>query len=232
MGQIESIAFSPNGRRIITGSNGPHIAKVWDAENGRELFTLKGYNYTLATMSVAFSPNGRRIVTGNPPEAMATVWDADDGSELFTLEGHTGKVMSVAFALDGRRIVTGASDNTAKVWNAETGRELLTLRGHSATSVAFSPDGRRIVTGSWDKTAKIWDADNGRELLVLKGHGSRINAVAVAPNGRRILLEATMGRLGCGWRLHPKTWKRGGRRSRHIELSDRRLSASSHMTPP
>ena len=40
--EVTSVAFSPDGQRIVTGS-GDHTAKVWEAASGRELLTLKGH---------------------------------------------------------------------------------------------------------------------------------------------------------------------------------------------
>jgi len=184
-GAVMSVAFSPDGRRILTGS-WDRTAKLWDTENGRELLTLKGHTNTVR--AVAFAPDGRRILTGSFDKT-AKLWDAETGRELLTLKGHTEFVNSVAFAPDARSIVTGSLDETAKVWDAENGRELLSLKGHSShvISVAISPDCRRILTGSEDNTAKVWDAENGRELLTLKGHSDEVNWVAFSPDGRRIL---------------------------------------------
>lgn len=44
-GPVTSVAFSPDGTRIATGSGGQHVpfeAKVWDARTGAYLFDLKG----------------------------------------------------------------------------------------------------------------------------------------------------------------------------------------------
>jgi WD40 repeat protein/tRNA A-37 threonylcarbamoyl transferase component Bud32 len=182
---VISVAFSPDGRRIVTGSF-DHTAKVWEAASGRELLTLKGHG--CGVYSVAFSPDGQRIVTGSGDQT-AKVWEAASGRELLTLKGHSGGVFSVAFSPDGQRIVTASSDQTARVWEAASGRELLTLKGHNAwvRSVAFCPDGQRIVTGSWDQTAKVWEAASGRERLTLKGHSGLILSVAFSPDGQRIV---------------------------------------------
>jgi eukaryotic-like serine/threonine-protein kinase len=182
---VNSVAFSPDGQRIVTGSH-DQTAKVWEATSGRGLFTLKGHRAPI--WSVAFSPDGQRIVTGSQ-DVTARIWEVAGGKELLMLKGHNGQIRSVAFSPDGQRIVTGSSDHTAKVWEAASGRELLTLKGHSAPiqSVAFSPDGQRIVTGSSDRTAKVWEAASGRELLTLKGHDSRIRSVRFSPDGQRIV---------------------------------------------
>jgi WD40 repeat protein/serine/threonine protein kinase len=192
-GGINSVAFSPDGQRIVTGSF-DKTAKVWDAANGKELLTLKGH--TGSVFSVAFATDGKRIVTGSEDQT-AKVWDTTSGKELLTITGHTSPILSVGFSPNGQRIVTGSGnpwdtrsvDQTAKVWDADSGKELVTLKGHSdgINSVAFSPDGQRIVTGSRDKTAKIWDAASGKLLLTLKGHSSGINSVAFSPDGQWIV---------------------------------------------
>jgi WD40 repeat protein len=41
-GRDMSVAFSPNGQRIVTGSY-DGTAKLWDAASGKELLTLKGH---------------------------------------------------------------------------------------------------------------------------------------------------------------------------------------------
>ena len=81
---ITSVAFSPDGKRILTGS-WDRTAKVWDATSGKELRTLKGHGDKLN--AVAFSLNGQRIVTGSEDHT-ARVWDAASGKELRTLGAH------------------------------------------------------------------------------------------------------------------------------------------------
>jgi WD40 repeat protein/serine/threonine protein kinase len=185
LGDVHSVAFSPDGQRIATGSD-DRTAKVWEAASGRELLTLTGHRAWIC--SVAFSPDSQRIVTGSEDQT-AKVWDAASGRELLTLKGHTDTIRSVAFSPDGRRIATGSGDKTAKVWETASGRELLTLEGHSGIvySVAFSPDGQRIASGSRDQTAKVWEAATGKELFALRGHSDSVVSVAFSPDDRRIV---------------------------------------------
>ncbi len=184
-GAVRSVAFSPDGQRIVTGSL-DGTAKAWDAASGKELVTFKGHRAGIK--SVAFAPDGQRIATGSDDETVK-VWHSTSGKELLTIKGHHSKVNSVVFAPDGQRIASGSADQTAKVWDAASGNELLTLRGHSSwvLSVAFSPDGRRIATGSEDKTARVWEANSGVQLLVLTGHLYEVRSVAFSPDAQRIV---------------------------------------------
>jgi eukaryotic-like serine/threonine-protein kinase len=200
---LTGVAYSPDGRRIVTGSR-DKAAKVWDAETGREIFTLAGH--TDFVYRVAYSPDGRRIVTGSWDKT-AKVWDATTGRLLFTLAGHTNLISGVAYSPDGKRILTASGpalmgngfsagdspQGEAKVWDAGTGAEIFTFASDAwgLLGVAYSPDGGRIVTGSWYK-AKVWDARTGREILPL---GGKIGPVAFSPDGKRILTGGNIAKL-------------------------------------
>ena len=114
--RVWSVAWSPDGRRLATGTMGP--AKVWDAETGKELAALGSHSD-----SIAWSPDGKRLATGSP----LMVWDAETGKELLNLGGVD--VHSLAWSPDGKRLAMGSACNTTKVYDAETGKELLSLDG-------------------------------------------------------------------------------------------------------
>jgi WD40 repeat protein len=182
---VASVAWSPDGRRIVSGSWDGTV-RVWNAESGAELSVLRVHNHWV--ISVQFSPDGRRIVSGSLDKTVR-VWDTESGAELFVLPGHDGEVRSVAYSPDGCRIVSSTSGNCVCVWDAESGRELVEFRGdeRDVASVAYSPDGRKIVTGSCDRTVREWDAETGAELVVLRGHEDKVTSVAYSPDGRWIV---------------------------------------------
>ena len=57
-----SLAFSPDGKRLA-GAATDHTVKVWDAQTGQELLTLKGH--TEQVLSVAFSADGKRLASAS-----------------------------------------------------------------------------------------------------------------------------------------------------------------------
>jgi WD40 repeat protein len=86
--------------------------KVWDAQTGQKLLTLKGH--ISVVKSVAFSPDGKRLASVADDHTVK-VWDTQTGQELLTFKG---PVRSVAFSPDGHRLVSGSADGTVTIYDA------------------------------------------------------------------------------------------------------------------
>ena len=59
---VSAAAFSPDGARIVSGSDDGTV-RVWDAASGAELLVLRGHEGLV--VPAAFSPDGARIVSGS-----------------------------------------------------------------------------------------------------------------------------------------------------------------------
>jgi len=112
-GAVASVAFSPDGAKVLTGSY-DNTARLWDAATG---VIIRSFSHSGRIKSVAFSPDGTKVLTGADwPDNTANLWDAATGSLTRTFSGHTDWVYSVAFSPDGMKVLTGSRDGTAKLW--------------------------------------------------------------------------------------------------------------------
>jgi WD40 repeat protein len=188
---VMSIAFSPDGKTLASGSNDKTI-KLWDVTTGAQLRTLEGHSNPV--YSVAFSPDGKILASASGDKTIK-LWDVSTGAQLRTLEGHSSDVYSVSFSPDGKTLASGGHDETIKLWDVSTGTQLRTLEGHHIPvhSVAFSPDGKTLASGggtlassSLDNTIKLWDVSTGAEVRTLEGHSSYVNSVAFSPDGKTL----------------------------------------------
>lgn|SRR5262245_61982420 len=129
---ISSVAFSPDGRRMIAGLRSEGAA-IWDVKTGRRLLTLSDQS-RVGEVVVAFSPDGKRVLTGIDDAATedgntTRLWNATTGALLrsFRPDAAIPSTTSVAFSSDGTRVFSGDQNGSIAIWNAETGTLLATM---------------------------------------------------------------------------------------------------------
>ncbi|KAK3807646.1 MAG: WD40-repeat-containing domain protein [Benniella sp.] len=182
-GVIASIAYSPKGDRLISGSY--NTAQLWDVDAGTLIYALSGHGGNVK--GVAFSPCGGSFASADG--CTVKVWDAGTGECQLILIGHEDNVTSVAYSPNGHVIASGSMDTTLRLWDVQTGTRLHTLSDHTwgISTVAYSPRGDRIASGGGDKTVRIWDVETGACVHVLAGHWGWVRCVAFSPQGDTIV---------------------------------------------
>ncbi|WP_158624977.1 outer membrane protein assembly factor BamB family protein [Corallococcus terminator] len=183
MGVVFSVAVSPDGRILASGS-ADQMVHLWEVATGRELRILKGH--TAQISSIAFSPDGRTLVSSGLDMTLR-LWDVATGRELRRLGENRELILSVAFSPNGATVASGGMTQTVRLWNVTTGIEQQRMEGHLGfvRSVAFSPDGRELASGGDDKTVRLWNVATGRERKRLSGTG-QVSSVAFSPDGHTL----------------------------------------------
>ncbi len=94
-GSVQSIAFSPDGKLLASGSDDKTI-KLWDTATG-DVQTLEGHSGSI--QSIAFSPDGKLLASGSGDETIK-LWNIATGNlqQSIDVDGiirklwfHTGK---------------------------------------------------------------------------------------------------------------------------------------------
>ena len=114
---VNGIAFSPNGRFLVSGSDDWSV-RIWNIRDGSSK-VLPVTGRTSVFLSVAFSPDGRYIAGGNWDHSLS-IWDSRTHMLVAKWCGHAGCVWCTEFTPDGKGLMSGSSDTTVKRWDVST----------------------------------------------------------------------------------------------------------------
>ncbi len=191
--RVSSIAFSPDGRLLASGSADDGTIKLWDVETGQNIATFTEKPQPRSSMlCVVFSPDGTKLAVGSV--AGIKLLEVPTGEHIYTRQHidfgkleFPASIFSVAFSPDGTKLASASWDGV-KLWEVETGQSLTTLRGHTrmVTSVAFSPDGLTCASTSVDGI-QVWEAATGQHITTLAGPPNFGDSLAYSPDGTRLV---------------------------------------------
>ncbi|MBX3080515.1 MAG: protein kinase [Anaerolineae bacterium] len=161
-GPVNSLAFSPDGKLLISTSDDTTLM-LWDVLTGKDVRTFK--KHTDAVNSAVFLPDGKLAISASTDTSLL-LWNIETGRAIRTFSGHTGPVWKVVVSADGRYALSASTDGTLIYWELSSGKAIRTLVGHNSIvwSAALSPDGQWAASGSDDKSIIIWDIASGQAI--------------------------------------------------------------------
>ena len=117
MGYVKSVAWSPSGEKLASGSDDKTVV-VWDAASGAKVAQLEGHAGKVE--GVAWSPDGSRLASCGEDQSVVT-WDVESGTRVSAMTGHVAPVTAVAWNPAGDRIASASDDRSVAVWEAGSG---------------------------------------------------------------------------------------------------------------
>ncbi|QEL20665.1 WD40 repeat domain-containing protein [Limnoglobus roseus] len=175
--RVASVAFSPDGRRLASGSNvnrggGDPTVRVWDLASGRERWRVQH-----DSTCVAWFASGSRLASA-ARDGTVKAWDLTTDREVFSSQTPGGWAFAVAVANDGKWLASTHGNRSAvRLWNAATGALVRELEpaakgkpvSGQITAVAFPPDGKTVAAGVPGVGLVFWDMASGTVLRTIPG---------------------------------------------------------------
>ena len=218
---VWSVAFNPQPkvrtrgsssttRQLLASGSSDQTVRVWDAETGQALYTLRGQPRALSALAIAPLPGAadgqaQWLLAAVGYDQIVHLWQGCAVQVAAThrpLHGPRGALYTVALSPDGCTVASGGYDRTIYLWELSSGQLLQTYQGHtnSIYALAFRPDGKMLASCSVDGTVRLWalpatrqgqpraveDLARSQPLAVLQANGHVIHEIAFSPDGRHL----------------------------------------------
>jgi len=184
-----TLQFSADGKFVVIAGFSADIL-IWNVESLEEHVVERALDDSAHGMAI--SPDSRTLATGGQTIRLR---DLSTGKERTSFPGMKDRSMpmAIAFTPDSRLLAVTTDRSTIDLHDAKSGEVRRTLRGHNGqvTGIAITNDGRRLVSRSIiDRSVKIWDLSDTRRPSLLLGHKGAVRALAFAPSGELLSVDA------------------------------------------
>jgi DNA-binding beta-propeller fold protein YncE len=173
---VESLAFSPNGKQLASGSF--QEVTLWDVATGNVVKRFTGFADRV--VALALSPDGKLLATGGgapSQDGEIMLFDVSDGKVIANIKnGHSDTVFGVAFSPDGAKLATCSADKFVKVFEVPSGKFVKAFEGHTnhVLDVGWKSDGKLLVSAGADNVVKVWDYEKGEQVRTFGNHSKQI----------------------------------------------------------
>ncbi len=190
---VSAAAFTPNGRRIITGDLDGQLI-VWSRSTGQEALRF-GAEVEASVRDLALNSSGYRLLAGYG-DGVVRMWNPGTGTLLHTYQAEdVGRVQAVAFSPDGARVYAAGDEGVLRVWDTESEALLAAFPAQESAilDMALSPDEARAITAHRDGRIIVWEVAAWREgayraenipTTAYLRHAEPVTTVAWAPDSR------------------------------------------------
>jgi WD40 repeat protein len=194
------LAFTPDGKVLVSGGWSDGKVHFWDTATGQETHQFPAHPRGVRCLALA---RGGRTLVSAGYDGTLRFWDAVTGRALHEFGGGPqGFVHSIALSPDGECLAAARAGGPLTFWEVRTGRVLRRVQdANSVTGVALSPDHRLAATTNslGDPVVRLWDVETGQVVSRLEvppvpfrpggqllHNGAAMSVLAFSPDGRTL----------------------------------------------
>jgi WD40 repeat protein len=108
----ENVAFSPDGRVVVSSNTYDGMTRLWNAATGREIAT---YHALANPRCVLFTPNAGQLLISSSSESFWIVWDIET-QRAVRFSGQKSRADRLALSPDGKYVASASPDQTLGLW--------------------------------------------------------------------------------------------------------------------
>jgi WD40 repeat protein len=199
-GMVSSIAFSPSGQILASGSH-DHSIRLWDFGTRECVERLHGNPSEVWALTFTF--DGQGIISG-AKDGTVRLWPTNAASKERLYEG---KWTPIKFSKDGRTLAAIDDQSRVAFLNLRTGEPedqlQLSKSPWGMWAGAISDDLRVLVDPLPEGGLRVWDLQTGKSTDIER-HGVQRSWASISPDGTT-LLTGTRGDSMLWWNLRDPT---------------------------
>ena len=190
---VETIAFSPDGKKLLTGSTDNREIWLWNLETQRHTVISNGLTNSF---TVCFTPDDSKLVIGGL-DGKVSVLSASGTHLIKQFEAHQGAISSLSVSPDGQHILTTGWDAAVRYWELSSGTLLLEVEKNKTThnymSVSvLSRNGESAIVGGMERgfaasSLRVYNLSTGNlGFKLFSGMALDPYRATVSPDGKWI----------------------------------------------
>ncbi|MEU6091696.1 hypothetical protein ABZ865_34010 [Streptomyces sp. NPDC047085] len=204
---VTAIAFSPDGRRLVTGGLDDDV-NLWNLDHPSRPERIRTFSgNTGSVKALAFAPDGHAVVSATDKSVNRWYVTARGRPTVAATLAPDSSLDATAITPDSRTLAIGGVQETIGLWDLTDParrRRTATLTGHTKTvrALAISPDGKSLASGGDDGRIMLWDItdrSHPRRAAALARPGNIVLSVGFSADGSTLVATGATTLFSPAW---------------------------------